>query len=67
MAQIHSQNNLPANVRTNESADRPAFHEAVGGGVWRNLVEDGGEDLALYLLEPRLWRFDQTDITGSLG
>src|SRR5437763_15547532 len=66
MSQIHPQYDVPTHVGGSERLDRPPLNETLRRWVRRYSVENFRKNLALEFLRPRLWRFNQPDLTARL-
>ena len=64
--QVHAQDHALAHVGGDERPDGPPFEEPMRCGMRRDLVKNPGQNLSLQFLEPRLGRFYQSKIAGSL-
>jgi len=66
VAQVHPQNDPAAGVGRDEGFDRIRLTKPVRNGMKGNLFQDAGQNPSLELFEPRLGRFDQSNISGLL-
>ena len=66
VAQVQPQNDPAAGVGRDEGFDRIRLTKPVRNGMKGNLFQDAGQNPSLELFEPRLGRFDQSNISGLL-
>src|ERR1017187_7096146 len=58
--EVETEDNATARVRGGKSSDRSPFHEAVGGGMGRDFIQNLGQNLTLQFFQMPFRCFDQS-------